>query len=99
MRNSKQLPRQQAGELPHTDSHLWAESYEFCRQLDRSPQSWQRYRLQRRHLRCVTPRSNAWSPWSVFSRDCCRLVHNQYGYVRFAALDSQSQLIFQGPLP
>ncbi len=35
----------------------------------------------------------------VFSRGPCRLVHNEYGYVSFAAFDSQSQLIFQGPLP
>jgi hypothetical protein len=36
--------------------------------------------------------------WLVFSRNPCRLVHNQYGYASFAAYDSQSQLIFQSAL-
>ena len=44
-------------------------------------------------------RLNSWHLRSVFSRDPCRLVHNEYGYVCFAAFDFQSQLIFQGPLP
>jgi hypothetical protein len=44
-------------------------------------------------------RYNAWPLGSVFSRDSCRLVHNQYGYVCFAGFDSQSQLVLQGPLP
>lgn len=47
----------------------------------------------------VTPRPDAWSLRSVFSRNSCCLVHNQYGYVSFPAFDSQSQLIFQCSLP
>ena len=41
----------------------------------------------------------AWQLRSVFSRDSFRPIHNQYGYVLFAAFNSQPQLIFQGPLP